>query len=157
MFRTLVVALVLHGVFTVALPSLIVVWTREQAWLLVELGPGRWLGAGAVLFGAYLYIWSLLRLVRRQTSAIPGARPSVLQVDGWYARVRHPLLLGVVLILLGEAALFESFALLGYALAYWSWLTAFVVLKEEPELRDEFGDAYVAYCQRVRRWIPRVR
>ncbi|WP_419162233.1 methyltransferase family protein [Candidatus Palauibacter sp.] len=76
---------------------------------------------------------------------------SVLVTDGWYARTRHPLLLGVVLILLGEALFFSSAALLSYALAYWLWLTVFVVLKEEPDLRRIFD----AYCRDVPRWIPR--
>ena len=34
---------------------------------------------------------------------------------------------------------FSSLALLAYALLYWLWLTAFVALKEEPDLRLTFG------------------
>jgi protein-S-isoprenylcysteine O-methyltransferase Ste14 len=30
-----------------------------------------------------------------------------------------------------------------------------VVLLEEPLLRKRFGEAYVDYCRRVPRWIPR--
>lgn len=65
----------------------------------------------------------------------------MLVTHGWYGRTRHPLLLGVVAILFGEAAFFSSLALLGYALAYWLWLTAFVALKggagPAPHLRFE--------------------
>ena len=45
----------------------------------------------------------------------------------------------MVAILFGEAVFFSSLALLGYALAYCLWLTAFVALKEEPDLRRTFG------------------
>ena len=52
---------------------------------------------------------------------------------------------------------FSSPALLGYALAYWAWLAAFVVVKEEPDLRRAFGAAFDAYCREVPCWIPRLR
>ena len=88
---------------------------------------------------------------------MPGAKPSVLVKDGWYARTRHPLLLGVVAILLSEAVFFSSLALLAYALAYWAWLAAFVVVREEPDLRKAFGSEFEIYCRDVPRWIPRPR
>ena len=81
----------------------------------------------------------------------------MLVTHGWYGRTRHPLLLGVVAILFGEAVFFSSLALLGYALAYWLWLTLFVALREEPDLRRTFGSSYDAYCREVPRWLPGIR
>ena len=34
-------------------------------------------------------------------------------------------------------------------------MASFVIAYEEPTLRDQFGDDYVAYCREVPRWIPR--
>ena len=87
---------------------------------------------------------------------MPGREATALLTHGWYGHTRHPLLLGVVAILLGEAVFFSSLALLGYALVYWLWLTLFVALKEEPDLRRTFGADYDAYCREVPRWIPKV-
>ncbi|MCY4025431.1 MAG: hypothetical protein OXH75_03845 [Acidobacteria bacterium] len=56
--------------------------------------------------------------------------------------------------LLREAVLFSNPARLGYALAYWAWLTAFVVVKEEPDPRRAFGPAFESYCREVPRWGP---
>lgn len=151
-----VTAILLHGVFTVGLPALILGLTRGLAILNPGIGPGRWLGAGLGGFGIYLYLWSAVHLLRRRTSAVPGKEATVLVTHGWYGRTRHPLLLGVVAILFGEAVFFSSLALLGYALAYWLWLTAFVALKEEPDLRRTFGSRYDAYCGEVPRWIPKL-
>ena len=67
----------------------------------------------------------------------------------------EPLLLGVVTVLVGEAVLLLSPALAGYALAYRAWLTAFVIPREESDLREAFGAGFDAYCQEVPRWIPR--
>lgn len=97
---------------------------------------------------------SAARLLRSHTSAIPGSEPAVLVTDGWYARTRHPLLLGVVTILVGEAALFSSQTLAAYALAYGLWSTAYLVLKEEPDLRRAFGKQFDAYRRDGPRWIP---
>jgi protein-S-isoprenylcysteine O-methyltransferase Ste14 len=71
--------------------------------------------------------------------------------------MRHPLLLGVVLILLGEAIAAASLALLAFAFAYWLWLHAFVSVKEERDLGQAFGKQYASYAARVPRWIPRLR
>ena len=149
-------AVALHGVFTVGLPALILQRTAGLPMMLLDIGPARWLGAGLAGFGVYLYLWPAVHLLRRRTSAIPGKGPTVLVTHGWYGRIRHPLLLGVVAILFGEAVFFSSLALLGYALAYCLWLTLFVALKEEPDLRRTFGDSYDSYCRDVPRWVPRI-
>jgi protein-S-isoprenylcysteine O-methyltransferase Ste14 len=152
--KTVAVAAALHGVFTIAVPLWLWSTTRD-ALPRLPLGPLRWLGLLLVGFGIYLYVWSLVHLLRRHTSAIPGQAPSVLDTGGWYARVRHPLLLGVVAILLGEAVVAASWALLAYALFYWALLHRFVVQREEPELLATFGPAYADYAARVPRWLPR--
>jgi protein-S-isoprenylcysteine O-methyltransferase Ste14 len=152
--QTIAVALVLYAVFIVGIPWLILTSTREVWWLWLPLGPLRWLGPIAIGFGLYLYIWALVHLMRRETSAIPAVRPTVLDTSGWYARMRHPLLAGVVAILLGEAVTAQSLALLAYALAYWAWLHAFVTRREEPQLRQAFGQAYADYAAQVPRWLP---
>ncbi len=152
---TILTACVLHGVFVVGLPALVLRGIDGTTMLGTEVGPGAWLGLGLAAGGAYLYVWSAARLLRGGTSAIPGGQPTVLVTDGRYALTRHPLLLGVVMILLGEAVFFSSWALFGYALTYWLWLTAFVVMKEEPDMRRTFGPQFDAYCRDVPRWIPR--
>jgi len=43
--RTIAVAVLLHGIFTISLPWLIVRATNQIGWLHLPLGPLRWLGA----------------------------------------------------------------------------------------------------------------
>jgi protein-S-isoprenylcysteine O-methyltransferase Ste14 len=154
--KTIGIAAALHGVFTVGLPWLVFARTRDLSWALLPLGRLRWCGLLGVVFGVYLYIWALVRLLSRGTSALPGQQPTALETDGWYSRVRHPLLLGIVLILLGEAVTVESLIVLGYAATYWAWLNVFVARREEPDLHATFGEAYASYCRHVPRWLPRL-
>lgn len=144
----------LTSVFLIAIPWSILHYLDPAAGT-HGLPPLRLGGIALIGFGVYLYVWSVRRLLARNTSAIPGRTPNTLETDGWYARVRHPLLLGVVAVLLGEAAAFASLPLLAYALLYWLWLHLFVTLREERDLRDAFGADYDAYARTVPRWLPR--
>jgi protein-S-isoprenylcysteine O-methyltransferase Ste14 len=60
---------------------------------------------------------------------------------------------GVVLMLLGWAALFHSTALLAYALAVAVGFHLRVVFGEEPVLRRAHGDSWLRYEARVPRWF----
>jgi protein-S-isoprenylcysteine O-methyltransferase Ste14 len=59
--------------------------------------------------------------------------------------------------MLGEAAVFRSFALAELVAAFALGVNVFVLLYEEPVLRRKFGEEYEAYCKRVPRWLPRLR
>jgi protein-S-isoprenylcysteine O-methyltransferase Ste14 len=62
---------------------------------------------------------------------------------------------GVLSVLLGEALVFRSNALLIYAAGFWVTAHVFVLLYEEPALRRNFGESYGRYCRTVKRWLPR--
>ena len=64
--------------------------------------------------------------------------------------------LAVVMAVLGQAMIFGSLALLGYALAVWAMMAAFVRWYEEPLLLERYGDQYQRYCKAVRAWVPRL-
>jgi protein-S-isoprenylcysteine O-methyltransferase Ste14 len=65
--------------------------------------------------------------------------------------------LGVLILLLGEAILFDSVALLQYAAGWFVVIHLVVILYEEPALRRRFGESYETYCRSVRRWLPNKR
>lgn len=63
----------------------------------------------------------------------------------------------VIAIILGQALLFASPALLLYAAATAAVMVAFVRWWEEPRLARRFGADYAAYRERVPGWFPRRR
>lgn len=83
----------------------------------------------------------------------PWAPPKRLVVDGLYRFSRNPMYASVGLILLGWAITFASRGLLAYALAVMAAFHVRVVLGEEPWLARSFGDDWVRYARRVRRWL----
>jgi protein-S-isoprenylcysteine O-methyltransferase Ste14 len=86
----------------------------------------------------------------------PVAPTERLVVGGEYRFVRNPMYLAVVTAVLGQAMIFGSLTLLGYAFAVWAIMAAFVRWYEEPMLLNRYGHEYQRYRQAVRAWVPRL-
>ena len=125
-----------------------------------ELAPSPLPLLGAVLLAAGLAVigWtvSLFARVGRGTLA-PWDPTSALVVRGPYRHVRNPMISGVIAVLLGEAALVGSLALLAWAAIVFAVNAVYFPLVEEPGLRRRFGPAYDEYAARTPRWVPRLR
>jgi protein-S-isoprenylcysteine O-methyltransferase Ste14 len=120
--------------------------------------PGlRALGAVLVLAGAPVLLATIVRFVRQgrgvPTPVLPAQR---LVVTGLYRYVRNPMYLAVLSTIVGQGLFFGSARVLRYAALVAVGFHLFVLLHEEPSLRDRFGSEYEAYCRAVRRWIPRL-
>lgn len=129
-------------------------------WLILSRGepnaqPVAWPAVALIIGGALLYgicQWAFA-VVGRGTPG-PWDAPRRFVAVGPYRWVRNPIYIAAVLVLLGEAWLFMSLALLVYAMLAAVGCHLFVVLHEEPALRRRFGPEYDLYQRRVRRWIP---
>jgi len=62
--------------------------------------------------------------------------------------------LGWLLVVAGEALLFQSLPLVKYFLGTFAF---FILFYEEPSLAEKFGESYEQYRKSVRRWIPRLK
>ena len=113
-------------------------------------GAGFLLGAA----GAALALRALVLLSGRGRPR-RGRQPTFV-LAGPYLRMRNPVLVGSVLVLLGwtlaaGSARLAIATLLGAVAAH-----VWVVQVEEPRLRARFGAAYEEYCRRIPRWLPRL-
>jgi protein-S-isoprenylcysteine O-methyltransferase Ste14 len=105
--------------------------------------------------GILLELACVVEFARRGRGTLsPADPPRHLVVQGLYRYVRNPMYLAISLILLGEALLLGSRALLLYWAVFFVCASAFVMLYEEPYLRSRFGGEYEDYSRRVGRWIP---
>ena len=67
------------------------------------------------------------------------------------------MITGMILVLLGEAALFRSWPLLARAAVFAAANLVYIPLVEEPGLERRFGAPYRRYKAKVPRWVPRRR
>ena len=113
-----------------------------------------WLPGTVLLFvGEAVRIWSVA--VIGKESRTRGSGVSRLVTQGPYAYVRNPLYIGNFLILLGATLISELCWLLPIAVLLFAVQYVPIVLWEEGNIRNRFGEEFSAYCRRVPRWIPR--
>lgn len=84
---------------------------------------------------------------------LSGAPPERLVESGIYRWTRNPMYLGHILYMIGVALTFQSWLGAVIAVARTVWFH-FRVLKDERGLEQRFGEAFLAYKTRVKRWIP---
>jgi protein-S-isoprenylcysteine O-methyltransferase Ste14 len=111
-----------------------------------------------VIIGTVIALWCVFTFVfiGKGTPA-PFDPPRKLVIRGPYRFVRNPMYIGAILTLLGLALFYGSFSILIYAGLFFLATHLFVVLYEEPTLRQLFGSDYETYCGRVRRWWPKTK
>jgi len=121
------------------------------------LAAGVWLYIGLALMvaGFALAFRGLRTLIGNRTTPSPRKidRAKKLVTSGLYSFTRNPMYLGMVIFLVGVAALFGNFWLLIGPLAFAVYVTQFQILPEERMMQTKFGGVYADYRQRVRRWI----
>ena len=153
---TIVVGMLLVLTILGFLPLLVTKWDRHL--VSVFLGPFRWVGLVPICLGAILGVWSAVLLwARGGGTPAPWDPPQKFILAGPYQYVRNPIMLGAFGILLGEALLAQSSAIVLYLGLMASVACWYVVAFEEKELEMRFGDTYLVYKARVPRWLPRLR
>jgi len=113
-------------------------------------------GAALIAFGLWLWLETvrLFASVGRGTLA-PWDPTRRLVVRGPYLRVRNPMITAVGAVLLGEAIVLGSPAILIWFGVFALLNATFIPLAEEPDLVRRFGADYEEYRSNVPRWIPR--
>ena len=151
--RSIIWALLLPGVVAFYIP-----------WRYFGLGhlhsspsdPTHYLGAALVTLGVALLVACIREFASRGRGTLsPVDPPKELVVKGLYRYVRNPMYVAVSLILLGEALLTQSWALVAYWAVFFTLANVFVIGYEEPFLRRQFGESYERYTREVHRWLPR--
>ena len=70
-----------------------------------------------------------------------------------FARTRNPMYVGLFLILLAWGVWLQGLSNAAILLIFVLWLTELQIKPEEAALEKLFGQSYVDYCERVRRWL----
>ena len=113
------------------------------------------LPAGA---GLGLAVWTVkLFLKFGDGTPAPWNPPQKLVIRGPYRHVRNPMINGVLLMLLAEAMLFQSWPIALWMGVFFVANAIYFPLFEEKGLEKRFAEDYRLYKKNVPRWIPRVQ
>ncbi|MGH8278119.1 MAG: methyltransferase family protein [Gammaproteobacteria bacterium] len=111
------------------------------------------LGGLWIFLGLLLAAWALFGFHRGGTSPFPHAPSSHLVAGGAYRWTRNPMYLALALVSIGIGLLANALWSIVSVPVALALVDLLVVRREERYLDRRFGDAYRAYCSRVRRWI----
>ncbi len=115
--------------------------------------PWRYLGLVPIAAGFVVVLYAAGLFRKHRTAIKPFKESSALVTTGPYRFTRNPMYLSMVLILLGVAGLLGTATCL-LVPPIFAWLiTVLFIRKEEAMLTERFGETYLAYQKRVRRWV----
>jgi protein-S-isoprenylcysteine O-methyltransferase Ste14 len=110
-----------------------------------------------IVLGFVLVIWANYTLLFVGKIGLnarePFQTPSTLVVEGPYKFSRNPIYLAVTILLIGLAILVGSLSIFIVAIVLFIIFQKWFVGWEEKKLEEVFGEEYLEYKKRVRRWL----
>jgi protein-S-isoprenylcysteine O-methyltransferase Ste14 len=153
------IATILKNLVSFSLPALVLIvvprWIEPD--LSIKHIPVFVVGAACMTAGLCVMVLTISMFIKigRGTLA-PWSPTRKLVIAGLYAHVRNPMIMGVCVVLIGEAIAFESVNILLWSGLFIVINTIYFIVYEEPNLVRRFGDEYIEYRKNVPRWVPRV-
>jgi protein-S-isoprenylcysteine O-methyltransferase Ste14 len=111
------------------------------------------LGMIPLVIGIVFNLWTDIQFKRNNTTVKPDEIPSTLIISGPFALSRHPMYLGMSLILFGEAILLGSLGSFLIPFLFIIIIEKFFIPFEERTLITWFPEEYSTYQKRKRKWI----
>jgi protein-S-isoprenylcysteine O-methyltransferase Ste14 len=121
--------------------------------VLLYLPMGRIVAFVCMSVAAILGVWGLVSFWLARTSPLPDKPSTALVIAGPYRITRNPMYVGLTFLYGGLAfqfAVFWALVLLPLLIAV---IRYYVIAKEEGYLERKFGQEYLDYKARVRRWL----
>lgn len=97
-----------------------------------------------------------IRAFRRQSTTVNPLRPdeaSAVVSGSIYRFTRNPMYLGLACGVLAWGVYLRNSAALSCFVIFVAYMTQFQIKPEERALQEKFGDEYVSFKSRVRRWL----
>jgi protein-S-isoprenylcysteine O-methyltransferase Ste14 len=127
-----------------------------NVWMPIEFIPDllAWaLGGAFIACGALLTGSALLRFRGAGTTVRPDRPATTLVIAGPYRITRNPMYLGLAFAYLGISVAGESVWALILLPVVLIVINRWAIGPEEAFLQRRFGDAYIRYTTKVRRWM----
>jgi protein-S-isoprenylcysteine O-methyltransferase Ste14 len=115
-------------------------------------------GLAFIITGLYFIVSTVALFIKIGKGTLaPWSPTGKLVISGLYRYVRNPMIIGVLMVLIGESVLFLSVRIFIWAVLFIIINTVYFILYEEPDLEKKFGEEYSTYKKYVNRWLPRFK
>lgn len=112
-----------------------------------------WLGIAVLAAGLVFGFSGVRKFIVEKVNPVPTQPVSALITGGIYRVSRNPMYVGMVSLFAGLALMLGNWIFLAGAAVMFLYFDLYVIRLEEAYMTRAFGQAYQAYCARVRRWF----
>lgn len=152
-FRNVLFLILQPGVVAGVIPYYLAKSARVQLSFNTLRFPG-YVGIAVLAGGLIILLICVAQFaIQGQGTLSPADPTQKLVTRGLYRHSRNPMYIGVILALVGESLIVQIGAIYIYAAAVSVGFHLFIVYREEPRLRRDFGEEYLNYRDAVRRWL----
>ena len=110
-------------------------------------------GLGLIGLGFLLAFNSIARFIRAKTGVVPFSESTTLITDGFYKYTRNPMYVGMNSFLLGLLIILNNPINFTFLVIFFFIVRNLFVIKEEVQMEEIFGEDYLTYKGKVRRWL----
>ena len=110
-------------------------------------------GTLLIIFGLGIILISRQKMKKAKTNIEPWKPTNAILSDGIYSYSRNPVYLAMALIFFGVELIFNSVWFTPLLVIVLLIIHFGVILREEKYLERKFGNEYLNYKNRVRRWL----
>ena len=108
-----------------------------------------------LLIGILILINQIFKFIKSKTTIDPIKFKKVnkLIISGIYKYSRNPMYLGLLMIVISTSIFFLNIFSITSPLLFYCWINIFQIKREEIFLTEKFGEEYMSYKIKTRRWI----
>ena len=110
-------------------------------------------GLGLIGFGFLLAFNSIARFIKAKTGVVPFSESTTLITEGFYKYTRNPMYVGMNSFLLGLLIILNNPINFIFLVIFFFIVRNLFVIKEEVQMEETFGEDYLTYKGKVRRWL----
>jgi protein-S-isoprenylcysteine O-methyltransferase Ste14 len=127
-------------------------WPLVSSQRFFHSAASAWLGVGLCAVGVLILVFSLVSFGNSFRVGIDVDKPGRLVTTGIFAVSRNPIYVGFFLFLVGQFLVFPNWIPLCFLLVG-ALLFHRQVRREEDFMRQRYGQEFLDYCSRVRRYV----
>ena len=104
-------------------------------------------------FGFLLAFNSISKFLNAKTGVVPFSESTTLITEGFYKYTRNPMYVGMNSFLLGLLIILNNPLNFIFLVVFFFIVRNMFVIKEEVQMEETFGEEYLTYKGKVRRWL----